>query len=137
MNAYVRVELTRPAPEVIAKVIAELTREFGNRCVTSKAVREQHANTLTWTENQPPDAVVYPMTTEEVVQIVKLCATHKVPIIAFGTGSSFEGHVNAPIGMSQVTSLRLLPRAPSTRSDLVFSVQRRFSGIGISRAPVR
>ncbi len=98
MNAYARMELVRPAPEVIAKVVAELTRDFGNRCVTSKAVREQHANTLTWTENQPPDAVVYPMTTEEVVQIVKLCALHKVPIIAFGIGSSFEGHVNAPIG---------------------------------------
>ncbi|MCA3563879.1 MAG: FAD-binding protein [Methylocystis sp.] len=98
MNVYARMELVRPAPEVIAKVVAELTRDFGNRCVTSKAVREQHANTLTWTENQPPDAVVYPMTTEEVVQIVKLCALHKVPIIAFGIGSSFEGHVNAPIG---------------------------------------
>ncbi len=98
MNVFARVELVRPAPDLVKKVIADLTRDFGNRCVTSQAVREQHANTLTWTENQPPDAVVYPMTTEEVVQIVKLCASHKVPIIAFGIGSSFEGHVNAPIG---------------------------------------
>jgi D-lactate dehydrogenase (cytochrome) len=98
MNANVTIEPSRPAPETIAIVIDALTRAFGNRCVTSRSVREQHANTLTWTENQPPDAVVYPMTTEEVIDVVKLCAAHKVPIIAFGTGSSFEGHVNAPLG---------------------------------------
>ncbi len=98
MNAPLRKPLVRPEPAAIAAVVAELTRSFGNRCVTSQAVREQHANTLTWTENQPPDVVVYPMTTEEVVQVVRLCADHRVPVIPFGTGSSFEGHVNAPIG---------------------------------------
>ncbi len=98
MNAQSRVQPQRPAPEVIKSVIASLTLSFGNRCVTSQAVREQHANTLTWTPNQPPDVVVYPMTTEEIVDVVKLCASLKVPIIPFGTGSSFEGHVNAPIG---------------------------------------
>ncbi len=98
MNAPVRAPLARPPQAAVAAVVAELTAMLGNRCVTSQAVREQHANTLTWTENQPPDAVVYPMTTEEVVSVVKLCAAHKVPVIPFGTGSSFEGHVNAPIG---------------------------------------
>jgi D-lactate dehydrogenase (cytochrome) len=82
----------------MAGVIAELTRMLGNRCVTSQAVREQHGNTLTWIENQPPDAVVYPLTTEDVVDVVKLCARHKVPVVPFGTGSSFEGHVNAAAG---------------------------------------
>jgi D-lactate dehydrogenase (cytochrome) len=70
----------------------------GNRLVTSRAVREQHANTVTWLGNQPPDAVVFPHTTEEVQQIVRLCAAHRVPIIAFGTGTSLEGQVNAPRG---------------------------------------
>jgi D-lactate dehydrogenase (cytochrome) len=98
MNMTVKPMQARPAAGVMTKVVNALTRDFGNRCVTSKSVLEQHANTLTWTENQPPDAVVYPMNTEEVVAIVKLCALHKVPIIAFGTGSSFEGHVNAPYG---------------------------------------
>jgi D-lactate dehydrogenase (cytochrome) len=98
MNAPVRLPLVRPDGAELAAVIAELTKAFGNRCVTSQAVREQHANTLTWTENQPPDAVVYPLDADEVASIVRLCAAHKVPIIPFGTGSSFEGHVNAPIG---------------------------------------
>jgi D-lactate dehydrogenase (cytochrome) len=53
---------------------------------------------VTWLGNQPPDAVVFPHTTEEVQQIVRLCAAHRVPIIAFGTGTSLEGQVNAPRG---------------------------------------
>ncbi|MFM9973825.1 MAG: FAD-linked oxidase C-terminal domain-containing protein [Beijerinckiaceae bacterium] len=98
MNTNVTTQAIRPSPETIRTVITALTLRFGNRCVTSHSVLEQHANTLTWTENQPPDVVVYPLTTEEVADVVKLCARHKVPIIAFGTGSSFEGHVNAPLG---------------------------------------
>ncbi len=98
MTIPVRPPAQRPSSETMTTVIAALTRNLGNRVVTSQAVREQHANTLTWTENQPPDVVVYPMTTDEVVAVVKLCAAHKVPIIPFGTGSSFEGHVNAPLG---------------------------------------
>ena len=75
-----------------------LAAKFGNRVVTSQAVREQHANTTTWIENQPPDAVVFPQTTEDVQDAVRICAAHRVPVIAFGTGTSLEGHVNAPYG---------------------------------------
>jgi len=86
---------TRPA---IATAIRELTAAFGNRVVTSQAVREQHGNTLTWIANQPPDAVVFPASTEDVQQIVRICAAHGTPVIPFGIGSSLEGHVNAPHG---------------------------------------
>jgi D-lactate dehydrogenase (cytochrome) len=82
----------------IGKAVTELTAAFGNRVVTSQAVREQHGNTLTWIANQPPDAVVYPQNTEEVQQIVRICAANGVAVIPFGVGSSLEGHVNAPIG---------------------------------------
>ena len=79
-------------------VIAKLAARFGNRLVTSQAVREQHGNTTTWIENQPPDAVVFPQTTADVQDVVRLCAAHRVPVIAFGTGTSLEGQVNAPRG---------------------------------------
>jgi D-lactate dehydrogenase (cytochrome) len=82
----------------IASVTQVLAAAFGNRLVTSLAVREQHANTFTWLGNEPPDAVVFPQDASEVQQIVRLCAQHRVPIIPFGTGSSLEGHVNAPFG---------------------------------------
>ena len=79
-------------------LIALLKERFGERCSTSLALREQHAHTTTWLENQPPDAVVFAETTEEVAEIVSQCGDHKVPVIPFGTGSSLEGHVNAPFG---------------------------------------
>ncbi len=79
-------------------VIAALAARFGNRLVTSQAVRAQHANTATWVENQPPDAVVFPQNTADVQHVVRLCAEHRVPVIAFGTGTSLEGQINAPRG---------------------------------------
>ena len=82
----------------IAAAVRELTAAFGNRLVTSQAVREQHGHTTTWHHNEPPDAVVYPQSTQDVQQVVLICARHGVPVIAFGTGTSLEGHVNAPLG---------------------------------------
>jgi D-lactate dehydrogenase (cytochrome) len=106
MNAPVAPTRARPDDATIALVIAALQSRFGNRAVTSRAVREQHANTLTWVENQPPDVVVYAESTQDVVEVVKLCAEHAVPVVAFGTGTSFEGHTNAPFGgVSLDTSL--------------------------------
>jgi D-lactate dehydrogenase (cytochrome) len=93
---------TRDRPKhdrkAIEAVIAALAANFGNRLVTSSAVREQHGNTLTWIGNQPPDAVIFPQTTEDVQKIVGICAAERVPMIAFGTGTSLEGQVNAPRG---------------------------------------
>ena len=78
--------------------IAALTAAFGNRVVTSLAVREQHGNTLTWLANEPPDAVVFAQDTADVQDVVRVCAAHRVPVIPFGTGTSLEGQVNAPRG---------------------------------------
>ncbi len=85
-------------PAAIEAAVADLTAAFGNRVVTSRAVREQHGNTMTWVPNQPPDVVVFPQETAEVQQIVRICAKRGVPIIPFGVGTSLEGHVNAPLG---------------------------------------
>jgi D-lactate dehydrogenase (cytochrome) len=85
-------------PAAIAAAVEALTAAFGNRVVTSQSVREQHGNTLTWVPNQPPDAVVFPQNTQDVQQIVRICADKGVPVIGFGTGTSLEGHVNAPFG---------------------------------------
>ncbi len=91
-------ERTKQERKAADAVITALAARFGNRLVTSQAVREQHAHTTTWIDNQPPDAVVFPQTTEDVQDVVRLCATHRVPVIAFGTGTSLEGQVNAPRG---------------------------------------
>ena len=85
-------------PKAVAAVVGELAARLGNRLVTSQAVREQHGNTTTWIANEPPDAVVFPQDTADVQEIVRICAAQRVPVIPFGTGTSLEGHINAPLG---------------------------------------
>ena len=82
----------------IAAVLGILKQQFGERFQTGQALREQHGHTTTWIKNQAPDAVVFAKSTQDLSDIVGVCATHKVPVIAFGTGTSLEGHVNAPAG---------------------------------------
>src|SRR6266480_6134742 len=89
---------TRRNPKVVDAAIGALAARFGNRLVTSQAVREQHGNILTWIENQPPDAVVFPQSAEDVQDAVRICVRHRVPVIPYGTGTSLEGHINAPQG---------------------------------------
>lgn len=82
----------------IAAVLGILKQQFGEKFLTGQAIREQHGHTTTWIRNQAPDGVAYPQNTQDVSQIVKACAAHKVPVIGYGTGTSLEGHVNAPAG---------------------------------------
>jgi D-lactate dehydrogenase (cytochrome) len=98
MQIDVKMSRQPTSPDAIDAVRQSLAAMLGNRMVSSLAVRQQHANTLTWIPNQAPDLVAYPESTAEVSAIVKLCAAHNVPVVPFGTGTSFEGHVNAPFG---------------------------------------
>ena len=77
--------------EGIATVAGVLKQQFGDRFQTGDAIREQHGHTTTWLENQWPDAVVFAQNKNEIAEIVKVCATHKVPVIPFGTGTSLRG----------------------------------------------
>src|SRR2546425_5409834 len=90
--------IRRSNPKAVAAAVASLAARFGNRLVTSRAVREQHANTTSWIANEPPDAVVFPQATEDVQDIVRICARLRVPVLPYGTGTSLEGHINAPQG---------------------------------------
>jgi D-lactate dehydrogenase (cytochrome) len=91
----------------IATAIAILKQKFGDRLQTGEAIRQQHAHTMTWLENQPPDAVVFVETAADVVDIVNVARAHKVPVIPFGAGTSLEGHVNAPRGGLSVDFSRM------------------------------
>src|SRR5262245_61155039 len=91
-------EAGREGQEGKSALFAVLAARFGPRFSQSEALRTQHANTLTWLKCEPPDAVLFAETCEEVSEVVKLCAASRVPVIPFGTGTSLEGHVNAPFG---------------------------------------
>ncbi|WP_293572630.1 FAD-linked oxidase C-terminal domain-containing protein [Phaeobacter sp.] len=91
----------------IKTVIAALQAQFGDRLQTGQAIRDQHGHTTTWIHNQAPDAVVFPTSSAEVADIMRCCAQHAVPVIAFGTGTSLEGHVNAPAGGICIDMMRM------------------------------
>jgi D-lactate dehydrogenase (cytochrome) len=91
----------------IALAVPILKQRFGERCDLGAAMRRQHAHTTTWLASEAPDAVVFVETEAEVKDLVDICRAHRVPIIAFGTGSSLEGHVNAPAGGVSVDFSRM------------------------------
>jgi len=82
----------------IAAVLRLFGARFGPRLQTGQDIRTQHAHTTTYIPAQLPDGVVFPENAEEVREIVTIACAHRVPLIAFGTGSSLEGHINAPSG---------------------------------------
>jgi len=79
-------------------VLAELRALLGERLSTSAAVREHHGKDESYFPYALPDAVVFPTTTEEVRDVVNICRRHRVPMIAFGVGTSLEGHILAVNG---------------------------------------
>ena len=80
------------------QAILEIRQILGERLSTAPAVREQHGKDQTWNEGAPPDAVAFVQTTAEVQSIVQICGRLKVPVIAFGAGTSLEGHFVAVHG---------------------------------------
>src|ERR1700747_3259513 len=79
-------------------LLAELRRLLGERLSTSTAVCAQHGKDESYHAPHAPDAVAFARSTEEVSAIVRLCSNYKTPVIAFGTGTSLEGHVAALAG---------------------------------------
>jgi len=84
-------------PEVAA-LTERFRREYGERAMTSHAIREQHSHGEGLADAGMPDIVVFPKTNEEVASIVGVCNAAHIPVIAFGVGTSLEGHVAALYG---------------------------------------
>lgn len=76
-------------------LLASLRQRLGERLSTSAAVCAQHGKDESYHQPHAPDAVAFATSTEEVAEIVRLCARYKTPVIPFGTGTSLEGHVAA------------------------------------------
>jgi D-lactate dehydrogenase (cytochrome) len=79
-------------------LLAALRQLLGDRLSTSTSVCAQHGQDESYHAPHPPDAVAFAHSTEEVSDIVRLCSSHKTPVIAFGVGTSLEGHVAALAG---------------------------------------
>jgi len=100
-----------------------LQQRFGDRFLTGASIREQHGHTTTYLGNQPPDAVVYAQSAEDVKWVVEVCAQHSCPVIAFGAGSSLEGQLNAPSGGVSIDLSAMNKIISVHEDDLTVTVQ--------------
>ena len=81
--------------DLLHSAARELRQVLGSRANDTAAVRDHHSHGESYHTPAPPDIVCFPHTTDEVATIVRIAASHRLPIIPFGAGSSLEGHVNA------------------------------------------
>ena len=95
MNSFETAPCQRSIP---GGFIETLRERLGDRVVTSVAAREHHGRDESPYPPMLPDAVVYALTTEEVAWVAAQCNKHSVPLIAYGAGSSLEGHLLAVQG---------------------------------------
>ncbi len=87
--------------------ISALEAMLGDRVSRSKSDLEAHGGSETHFALCPPEAVVYPHSTEEVSAILRLCNAHGCPVIGFGAGTSLEGHTSAVSGGISVDFSRM------------------------------
>jgi len=113
---------TQPRP-VPAEMLAALRSRFGERCSTAAAVRDQHGRDESTYPVTPPDAVVFCESTADVAAVVALAATHAVPVIPFGIGSSLEGHLLAVQGGVSIDLSRMNDILAVDADDLTVTVQ--------------
>ncbi len=82
----------------MTSLLTRLTSLLDDRVSTNANTREQHGRDEGFRPSQPPDVVVFPLSTEEVSAVAKVCADMAVPMIPYGVGTSLEGQVMAPNG---------------------------------------
>ena len=79
----------------IKAAIARLDKLLGEHFSTTEAIRTQHGQNESYFDEVLPDGVAFPGSTQDVAAIVKICAEEDCPVIAWGTGTSLEGHALA------------------------------------------
>ena len=109
--------------QAVKTVCDVLAQRFGEQFQTSEAIRGQHAHTMTYIAAQPPDGVLFAQSTGDVQEAVRVCSEHGVPIIAFGTGTSLEGNVNAPLGGICIDLSQMDRIVQVNRDDLDCTIQ--------------
>lgn len=90
--------LTSAMKSLPQEVAASLQKHFGDRYTTASIVREQHGRGESPYPATPPDAVVFAESESDVQYVLSTCHANRVPVIAFGAGSSLEGQLLATQG---------------------------------------
>ncbi|GBQ24164.1 D-lactate dehydrogenase [Acetobacter estunensis NRIC 0472] len=87
--------IASPAARV-EQVLSALRKTLPQQVSTVTSVREEHSHGEAMDAAQLPEAVVFAQSTDDVSRVLSLCHVHHVPVVAFGAGTSVEGHVTPP-----------------------------------------
>ena len=99
-------------PAVCCSAFDALQALLGDRISVDLEDRSGHGkDAYSYHSDKPPWAVVYPLSTEEVSAIARICYESRVVMIPYGSGTSLEGHTTAPSGgvvldMSRMRALK-------------------------------
>ena len=87
-----------------SELIKILENVLGDRISFSDSVRNNYSKGEDAYDPVLPEAVIFPKDNEEISKILTACNKYKIPITAYGTGTSLEGHV---VGNSNGITLSL------------------------------
>jgi D-lactate dehydrogenase (cytochrome) len=105
------------------ELLNALREYFGDRLSTTQAMREHHGRDESSYDPMLPDAVVFAHSTAEVAKAVALCNQYKFPVIAYGTGTSLEGHILALQGGLSIDVSQMNQVVALNAEDLTVTVQ--------------
>ena len=80
------------AESEIVTGIAELQHALGSKVSLNDTVREQHSGDESFHHRVQPEAVIFAESTDDVVVALRICNEHRVPVVAWGVGTSLEGN---------------------------------------------
>jgi len=83
----------RTRQELSSDQLAALGALVDGRISTNDSVLDLHGRDESAFPPVKPSAVITVHTTQEVSDVLKYCNTHDIPVVAFGAGTSLEGHV--------------------------------------------
>jgi D-lactate dehydrogenase (cytochrome) len=106
---------------------------LGERLAIGTAVREHHARGEDSHPPRLPDAVAFPETTDEVSRLLALCAAHRIPVVAYGTGTSLEGQVTPVAGGISLDFSRMDQLLELNEADMDCLVQPGLTRRGLER----
>lgn len=85
--------MTRPRVDLSSEQLDALGLLVDGRVSTSPSVLDQHGHDESAFPASQPSAVVMASSTEEVSKVLAYCNAERIPVVAFGAGTSLEGHV--------------------------------------------
>ena len=91
-------------------MIDQLKAALGEKVSVNATIREHHSKDESFHTPTLPDAVVFATSTEDVARTLRICNENRIPVVAWGAGTSLEGnstpiHGGVSLDLSQMDKI--------------------------------